>query len=403
MRHDAAAHRHVHGASDLDTDHATRAEKAAVERRRVAAAEKAEEARCRRHSAMVVKGPSVRELNAHAKRRAEAASIKPGTSGVKDTVHATKGQFNGTQLTKMDNALGLFESYLPPDHPVLSTMTRTLGGDEMPILEDKDVAEDNSYENPWLTVRDEAGNETKNSVYDHSGDTSDEEEEAEALDAAKAHGETYLDSSDEAVAKRQIAALDPALYYRQTSSPIAAALEARAREEKKNGGSNARQRPATAPAARRPSERAPTQRTVAQFGRGGVNASPSQLLLGSMGTVTWDGESSGIRRRPATAGYTRGGGGGAHTASVRSGGFGSTGVRFGHNRSSGPGPGGYDIEKGQSPGVGGREWTKRQHLNSSRSGRSAGSYGWAASNLPKTHHSQHSYADPTLIPENYGH
>ena len=341
---------------------ATRAEQQAVERQRVAAAEKAKLARCRRHSAMVVKGPTVCELNVLAQKRIDAASIKPGTSGVKDYVHATKGQFNGTQLTKMDAALGLFSSYLPPDHPVLSTMTQTLQGDEMPVLEDKDVAEDNSYENPWLTVRDEDGNETKKSVYDHSGDTSEEEEEAEALDAAKARGETYLDTSDAAIAQRQIATMDPALYYRQTSSPIASALEARAREEKKNeGGGGARRRPATAPAARRPSERMPTQRTTSHFGRGGVNASPAAMLTGSMGMVTWNGESSGVRRRPATAGYTRGGGGGAHA--VRSGGFGSQQARFGHDRSTGPGPGGYNVEAGQAPGVGGSggggEWQKK--------------------------------------------
>ena len=407
MRRDARAHRHVKKASEHDTDHATRAEKAARERRKKAAQAAAEIARCRRHSAMSVKGPSVRELNAQAKKRAAAASIRPGTCGVTETLHATKGGFTGTQLTKMDNALGLFSSYLWPDHPVLEQMSQTLQGDEMPILEDKDLDEENSEENPWLTKRDdeEEKNNTKKSLFDHSGDTSDEEEEAQAMEAAK--DGRYPDTSDSGVAQRHIAELDPTRYYRQTSSPIAAAIEARDREQRRlemtastsnrNNSSSTqkrpRQRPATAPAGRHRSERRPTQ-GIAQpsnFGRGGVNASPSELLLGAMGTVTRDGgggssssrsrpatAAAGVRRRPATAGYTRGGGGGTHIADLGGTGFGSTSARHGLHepkgsvynqyRSAGPGPGGYNVEAGLRPGVGGKDWEVGDHISNRRSG-----------------------------------
>ncbi len=381
MRADATAHRHIKGKSDMDTDHASRAEKAARHRRREAARQAAEEARCRRHAAMSVRGPSVQELNARAKKRDEALfSMRPGTKSVTDSLHASKGSFTGTQLTKMDHALGLFSSYLPPDHPVLAQMGQTLQGDEMPILEDKDLDDENSCENPWITDTNrgkENDGTSKKGLFDHSGDTSEEEEEARELEAAK-HGQ-ITDTSDSGKAAREIAELDPTRYYRQTSSPIAAALEARARDDYNadNNGQQQRQRlrrPATAPAGRRVSERRPTQGAQTFFGRGGVNPSPSQLLLGSMGTVTMQ---SSPRRRPATAGYTRGGGGGVHPADLGKG-FGCSTARQGlhdptrnvldHYRSAGPGPGGYDVEAGLTPGVGGNNWVKDEHLSNSRSG-----------------------------------
>lgn len=384
MRTNAAAHRHVKGISAMDTDHATRAEKAAQQRRLEAARVAAEEARNRRHAAMSVRGASVQELNARAKKREAQLSLRPGTKNVTDSLHATKGGFTGTQLTKMDHALGLFSSYLPPDHPVLAQMTQTLQGDEMPILEDKDLDDENSYENPWITDTNsgkENDGASKKGLFDHSGDTSEEEEEAQVLEAAK--DGRMIDTSDSGVAAREIAELDPTRYYRQTSSPIAAALEARARNHR-NADKNGQQRrqrlhrPATAPAGRRVSERRPTQGTQAFFGRGGVNPSPSQLLLGSMGAVTMG---DGPRRRPATARYTRGGGGGVHPADLgqeKGKGFGCSTARQGLHeparnvldryRSAGPGPGGYDVESGIAPGVGGSDWKKDEFLRSSRSG-----------------------------------
>ena len=284
MRHDSRAHHHAAQVSADDTDFVAQAAKRAEAKKRDKALEEQRWARGRRHAAMRVKGPSVRELNATLRRRAAAARPDAAhpSRGVREELHSSKGQFTGSQLSKMDAAADLLSSYLPPDHPVLERMTQTLDGDGIPLPPTGGEEGDDEADELWSPPAPEPEPEPRQ----QTGDTSDDDDEDGDRSGSPHEGGEVSDAA------REIAALDPALYYRQSSSRLAAALEAKRRM----AAQNRRPRPATAPARR-------STRT-AEGARGGFSVSPGDALQTARAP------------RPATAGPRSSG----------KGGFGSTGA-----------------------------------------------------------------------------